>query len=459
MHPNSALDQDSRLRKSIRSMGLKIARIISEVKTIQGVQLVDVFDGESGSDYKDVPILRPTSDFVSLPGGVQELSNTDVLKNGTSVLLGFLEGSRSPVVLGVVNSGAGGIFKQIISEEARTGDKKVDNGLPVPFDGDAVYGSQKVASTIIIRSDDGDIGLYVFDVPLVEINNAKTPAERNAIFEEAILRNPNFDIFLFGMESAVRILKVTNANVIPTNDFERVLNARYWGAYKNLIEYPYIASLAARIQNIEDLLDALGTVMNIFKAVFSNPADLVTQAPNAVEGIETLMDLLTGTKKPQTVRRQLAFGADRDLGPASLQILREAGGDTFLPLVVYEAIGNILKIHNPILTNSKEDKDINRPIGFGGSNQLNQLFPDGFPGAKSFDSIIAEAMGEIPVTIEGVPVKIKDSEIAKNAVASVLNTAGLNVPLSDTEPGVAGPNKWESLMSPLIKLSVHLPEE
>ena len=72
MHPNSALDQDSRLRKSIRSMGLKIARIISEVKTIQGVQLVDVFDGESGSDYKDVPILRPTSDFVSLPGGVQE---------------------------------------------------------------------------------------------------------------------------------------------------------------------------------------------------------------------------------------------------------------------------------------------------------------------------------------------------------------------------------------------------
>ncbi len=462
MFPNSALGDDSRLRKAIRSTGLKIARVVSDVRTVSGIQMVDVFDADNGSEHKDVPIMRATSEYISFPYVKADGSNTDLLKFGVSVVLGFLEGSRAPVVLGVVNSGGGGSFREIRSSDTRTGEKAKDNSIPQSFEGDRAFANDENASKIILRSADGDISVFVFDIDLDAFNNAKSPSEKEAILQEALSRSPNFDLFLYGAQAAFRVLRNVKGTTLDfENDNERVLNARYWGLYKNTVEYPYIASLAHRIRNIENLLDALGDLMKALKTLAGagNPIDLVTGLPDLVKAVDTFLSLLTGTNKPSVVRNQLAFGIDKNLGLPSLKFIRDQGGDTFLPLFFYQAMANIFGIST---TTINSGDDIDRPLGFGGSPQLDPLNlkllkSDGTP--FNFGELVSQLMEDVEVAPNPVPdqppLKLKDMPVVLNKIKDALAGAGLNVAFDETLPGKSGPISWESLMSSLIHLGVH----
>lgn len=456
MFPNSSLSENSRLRKAIRSTGLKIARVVSEVRTVKGIQFVDVSDADSGSEHKDVPIMRASSDFVSIPYQKADDSAADLIKFGVYVVLGFLEGSRAPVVLGIINNGAGGKFKQIRSHSKKSGDKLKDNAAPFAYEGDRSLTNDENASAIRIRSADGDISVFVLDMDLKAFNNAKTPEERANLLAEAISRSPNFDIFLYGINSAVRILRNTTGTETDSNDNERVLNARYWGLYKNTVEYPYIASLAYRIRNIEDLLDALGTFVTALKTLAGagNPLDLVAALPNLVDAATTFLGLLTGTKKPSVVRNQLAFGIDKSKGLSSLLFVREQGGDTFLPLFFYQAMANIFGISK---TTIESADNIDRPLGFGGTPQLSPLNlellkNDGTP--FDFGELVSSLMEDV-IVMENPPTKLSDVPVVLDAIKSALSGAGLNVDFDETLPGQSGPISWESLMSSLVHLGVH----
>ena len=448
MDPNSALDQDSRLRKAIRSTGLVIGRITSEVKTRAGEQFVDVFAGDAGSDYKDVPILRASTDFVSLPKGTAVETNKDVLKHGVNVLLGFLYGTRSPVVLGVVNSGGGGPLKTVRSDESRTGDKELDNGLPVAYSGDRMLSNEENGSRIIIRSADGDISVFVWDLDLDAYNKAKSPEDREQILIESLASSPDFSVFLYGMQSSFRIIRnSTNQTVELTNDNERVLNARYWGMYKNLVEYPYIASLAYRIRSLEDLMDAIAKVMEALKVLAGagNPIEIVNALPKLLEAVQTFIDLLLG-KSPKTVRSQMAVGFDPEKVLTSVLFVRDQGGDTFLPLAAYAAIAKQLGLTATSVANGDQ---VDRPFGFGGSDQIPPL---GLPFEINLQEEIAKEMGELEI-LPGT--KLKNVPGAPDAVKAALEGVAFPTDFTDSFPGSAGPMVWESLMSSLIHLGVH----
>ena len=438
MFPNSGLDQDSKLRKAIRSTGLKVARVSSPVKTSRGVQYVDVFDGDSGSEYKDVPILRQSADFIALPHGSSGADAGDILAFGVAVLLGFLEGSRAPVVLGVINSGAGGELKQVRAAGTRTGVKKLDNALPLPYEGDRMLSNEENVSRIILRAADGDISVFVWDMDLEAYNKAKTPAEKEAIIQESLSRDPNFDLFLYGAAASFRIIRnSTNQEAEILNDNERILNARYWGVYKNLVEYPYIASLAHRIRTLEDLMGSMLTVMEALAtlAATGDPTKLPDLAPSLADFIEAA----AGPKNPEAVREKITFGVNTKQTTPDVEGVRDQGADQFLPLVVYEWIANQIGITTQTIESSD---DIDRPMGFGGSAQLGELFPpEQFATFSPLTNVVAAALtGKVP------PDKL-------NLILT--QVAATNPAFSDAAPGGNPGVQWESLMSSLVKLGIH----
>ena len=447
MFPNDTPGGDSLLRKAIRSTGLKICRISSEVKNLGNSQVVDVSDPDSGSEYKDVPILRPDGAFISLPFKKVEEAQ-DVLRHGTSVLLGFLEGSRAPVVLGVLSTGLGGAFARPIEQNKKTGDKKTDNAVPNLYEGDTGLTNPQTGSLFAIRSDDGDVSIVVFDIDKNAFNLAQNQAEKNTIVQEALSRSPNFDVFLYGAFGSARFLRNPNPNFVnaPQNiDTERVLNARYWGMYKNLVEYPYIASLAYRIRALEDRSSALEQFMKAFQTALSG--NFIAGVPALLTAMKDLMKVLSGNLNGQTVRRQLYQGFDQDKGLLSALFVREQGEDSFLPLVYYQEIAKMAGI--AVATMSDED-DIDRPFGFGGSNQIGPLK---IPIENSVKDIFIEALKDVELA---PGVTFGDFETAapqmKDTINLILNQ--LDFDFSDTFPSIGGPVAWESLMSSLLNLGL-----
>ena len=464
MFPNSTPGEDSRLRKAIRSLGLKIGRISSPIRSMGNCQVVDVADPDSGSEYKDVPVVRPDASFVNFPYNQIE-DSTDVLKNGISVLLGFLEGTRAPVVLGVVSQGLGGAFRQMRSNEARTGDKTKDNAAPQLYEGDTGVTNPETGSLLAIRGADGDVVVVVYDLDVAAYDSAKTPEERSAILAEAASRSPDFFVSLFGENGAFRLLRnpdLANDNSLNNRDTERVLNARYWGMYKNLVEYPYVASLAARVRNIEDILSLFENLMKALQKLSNatDPVGMVNALPELAEAVAAILEALLGGNKPSRVRNQLTYGLDIDAPTivdkvASIQFTREQGGDTFLPLFYYQAAANFLGISTKPLTTSDS---IDRPFGFGGSQQYGALDA---PVAESVADILKQAMEDFVIGpgAPGAPgMKLGDlPEQQQQDVLSGLNSVfnQLEVPFEDTYPEAAGPILWESLMSSLVRLGLH----
>jgi hypothetical protein len=382
----------SRLRKSIRSGGLSMARIISPILARKGGLFVDVEVSDSGTVFNSVPILRPDIAPVIYPAPLEydDTRNTAdyVLKNAY-VLIGFLEGTSSPVVLGLVRSS---FSRRSSSSISSSTSGTTTSGHETATVNDGVLKARDPYSRVMVKNVNGDILLVAFDLDVTEWERLPGPEQRQSKLRAALLYgNAKVQVTLRGNKS---IMRITRNQIRGTSEFqtqpehpayERFLLARHFVTYKNLLEYPYIASLAHRIaaleKRVQTIVDlGMGEMMQVspvFLGYKSNTTEpFLKNAYNSimvdVDGPGSNPPVPITSVHSDAVKEALGTGDTQSPNPKAVHEEIKSGYSTGSGIneMTVRGLGDYANMANRIgLRTAFFGNDLDVPVGFGGTDQ------------------------------------------------------------------------------------------